>query len=313
MEVTRNTKNKSGGRVLVRGLDERQKKIRERTKNKIFDYISKNEPCSQAMIVRDSGVKDPKVIRNVLTELEKQDKRIAFQKFNYVVPKQRGRIFYFKRPFSDKILGIIGKEELLSKIGIKYYFGVKKDIPLEIQYTHKLSLLNNEYNSLKKLFKKKSENYEKITKITDWENLTLNNLEFFVSVIKKYYILVDDPENSQMCFEYVNGIFPELIEKMDFFYSNFTELKSNSKVAGPIKTIIAGMMIDENKSGVMKKIGMSPKSGSKFEKELFNEDRTPKIKAINEINIKSIGVKEFGPIPSGETLMKKWKETQQDV
>jgi hypothetical protein len=35
---------------------------------------------------------------------------------------------------------------------------------------------------------------------------------------------------------------------------------------------------------------------------------------INEINIKSIGIEEFGTlIPSGETLMKKWKESQQDV
>ena len=134
----------------------------------------------------------------------------------------------------------------------------------------------------------------------------LNNLEFFVYIIKSYYNVIDTPEDTPIISTYFNAVFRFLIGRMDLTHSNFKQLKSNSIVSGPIKTIIANMMIEETKSGVMKKLGLSPKLGSKLAKELFNEDGSPKIKVINEINIKSIGVKKFGTlIPSGETLMKK--------
>jgi len=299
---------------LVRGLDERQKRTREQSKIKIVDYISRNEPCSQAMIVKESSVKDPKVVRKVLLELEKHDKMITSKVFHYAVPNQKKRTFYFKIPFSEKILSMMGKEESLNKIGTKYYVGIKKGIPLEMQYLYKLNLLNEEYHDLKKLFKSKTKNYEKIANITNWEKLMLENLEFFVYIIKSYYNVIDTPEDTPIISTYFNAVFRFLIGRMDLTHSNFKQLKSNSIVSGPIKTIIANMMIEETKSGVMKKLGLSPKLGSKLAKELFNEDGSPKIKVINEINIKSIGIEEFGTlIPSGETLMKKWKESQQDV
>ena len=82
-------------------------------------------------------------------------------------------------------------------------------------------------------------------------------------------------------------------------------------VGGPMKTWIANLMIENTKSGTMKKLGLSTKLGAKLAKELFNDDDSPKIDVINKINEDSIGMKEYGTkIPSGETLMKKWQDLQ---
>ena len=94
-------------------------------------------------------------------------------------------------------------------------------------------------------------------------------------------------------------------------FESYSTLKGNKILVGPIKTILANIMMEKTKSDAMKTIGLSPKLAANFEKSVFNKDGTPKVKAINEINIKSIGVKEFGSlVPSGETLMEKWKKLQ---
>ncbi|GEM_PF-5155065 len=264
------------------------------------------------MIVENSGRNDPRVVRKILQELEKEGK-CGSKKLYHGVPNQKGRKFYFMIPLSEKMLGIMGKDEFTKILGMKYHQGIKKKIPLEIQYVHKLDLLKEEYYHLKKFFSR-SKHYKKIADYTKFEETNLSNLEFFVYIIKKYYDVIDTPNYQKIYSKYFNAIFKLLIERMDLIHSNFTILKGNTVVAGHIKTIIANMMIEETKSGVMKKLGLSPKLGSKLARELFNEDGSPKIKVINEINIKSIGIKEFGIlIPSGETLMKKWKEIQQDI
>lgn len=299
---------------MVRGLDERQKQAREKSKLKIFEYISKREPCTQASIVKESGVNDPKIVRKTLLELKEKDKKISSKKFQYMVEKQKGREFYFVFPISEKVWRKLGREEAFRIMGDGYYFGVKNEIPLEIQYMHKLIFLKDEFLDLCKKFSKQNENYDIIIRKTGFEKRVVSILNFYAFIIDSYYKIIDSYGNDPFYFTYFDSVFRLMIEEMDRWHSNFKELRTNQKVGGPLKAMIANMMIDQSKSGVMKKIGMSPKSGRKYEKELFNKDGTPKAETINQLNLNSIGKKEFGDIvPSGENLMKKWKKLQNET
>ena len=290
---------------MVRGLDERQKGIREQSKSRIFDYISQNEPCSQAMIVKKSGVKDPKVIRKRLENLLKNGKISTIRLF-HIVNSNKGRWHYYSTPPTFKIKNDIVLENYLQKIDNKYYSNTIDDVPIYIQFQYKLNCLLQEYLKLKEKFeiKAKGFDFESITHFEEYQ------LQAFADLKEIRNIVISNPDSYSMYQNWYDDVMKQAISKMDLMFYGYKTLLGNTVAGGPIKTLIADLMIKNTKSAAMRKMGFSSKLGAKFDKELLNEDGSPKIDVINEINIKSIGVKEFGPIPSGETLMKKWKDLQ---
>lgn len=291
---------------MVRGLDKRQTAAAQKSKGLIFTYIKEHEPVLSSQIIRGAGIKDHKITRKRLTELVRE-KRVSSMKLKYTQKKNKGRRFYYSIPSSEEISNIITKEEYLSKIGTKYYDGVKKDVPIDFQFAHKLGLLIERFQKLEQLFKEKSRgiDFEEITGFSQHNKQLIYDFFLILQTIAQAKI------NGSYFWlkEYYDKQLYSHIESLDKMFHNYKDLASNNKIGGPNKTFAARLLLENTKSGAMKKLNLSSKLGSKLERELFNADGSPKVAVINEINEKSIGMKEFLPYyPSGDTLLKIWKD-----
>lgn len=296
------------GRISGKGLDSRQFESVKRSKENLFAYIAEHEPVLYSQLVMESGVKDPSVVRRRLTDLI-NDNRVSSTKLNHVVDNNKGRTRYHVIPTSKKITNLIIREEYLSKIGHDYYDGIKKGVPIDFQFAHKLKLLFKEFQDLEERFRQKSKGLD-FESIRGFKRHNMQLLYDF-QLILEAVVQVKMSQDAYWLWDGIENQILMTIAAMDKTYATYKDLRTNKIVGGPIKTMIANLLIENTKSGTMKKLGLSPKLGSKLEKELLNEDGSPKVNLINKINENSIWKKEFLPfVPSGETLLKKWKDLQ---
>lgn len=265
----------------------------------------KYEPVLFSQILKGAGIKDHHTIRKRLIDLIKEN-RISQIKLIHIPQSNKKRIHYHIIPQSEKMSNLIFKETLLSKLGNSYYDGIKYETPIHFQMSHKLQLLNKEFQSTLKYIKTKSKDSNSI------KYFESENIQFIDGLIKVLEFVTQSIENkSYDSFReaYDDDQMRMAIGDMDKIYHVYKEVKSNKKAVGPIKTLIANLLIENTKSRAMKTMNMSSKTGSKLYRELFNDDDSPKVDLLNEINEKSIGKKESLPLfPSGETLLKKWKK-----
>ncbi|WP_100182712.1 hypothetical protein [Candidatus Nitrosotenuis aquarius] len=308
---------------MARGLDKRQKKAVGRSEHKIIKYVSKHEPVLFRQIVSNSGLQDHKTVRKRLSELIAK-KQIGTTKLVYTTNKNKGREFYFSIPPSKKISDLLLREDIFRKIGTdKYYYGIRDDVPLPVQAAHKLRLLMLEFQRLKQKFDSKSNCI--VVKIRDSDGKSMYDFESSNAQLLIDFAAIVKSSTSDSYFgfkEYYDSVLRDIISKMDDMFQNYKILYGNGIFDGPIKTIIARLLIENTKSGAASQLpkllfgdskiklkkSFCLKIASEIERELFNKDGSPNIDRINQNNINTIGVKEYLPlILSGEALYEIWK------
>lgn len=299
---------------MVRGLGKLQASEKEKTKIKILNYLQHNEPANYSQIVTKSGVSDRTTLHKRLVELGKTGS-ISKIKISGFIHRYKKGIHYYKKPASQKIQNIIKIELYLSRLNFKYYFGIKKGMPLNFQYLYKLKLLTLEKQKLEKKFTQQvshiqnNEHKKNATIINNNFIHTQNTviIEFWNFYVQKEELEINWSTNGASLMSYFEPIMQSHIHAMDKVFKVYKEIKSRKKFPGPLKIFIADKLIDDTIRKAMRNFNAKSKLGAKIKKELFNQNDSIKVEAINKIKEEYFGSKDFSSLffPSGEDLEKK--------